>query len=164
MVIFSTLGNMGAVWILVALIFLAMKRYRACGIVILMGMTIGLIVGNGVIKNLIARQRPSWINEQIVLLVKNPWDYSFPSGHTMHSVIAATIIYRGNRKMGIAAYALASIIAFSRLYLYVHYPTDILGGILIGVIIAISVIAIYDKLMCRKWESLPKLPDWSEKK
>ncbi len=164
MVIISTLGNMGAIWIVVALIFLASKRYRGCGIVILMGLTLGLIVGNGVLKNLIARQRPSWVNQQIVLLVKNPWDYSFPSGHTMHSVIAAIIIFRGNRKMGIGAFIVTALIAFSRMYLYVHYPTDILGGAIIGGIIAFSVIAIYDKLLCRKWENIPKLPERSGRK
>ena len=62
-----------------------------------------------------------------------PKDYSFPSGHTQASFAAATALFTGNKKAGICAYVLAALIAFSRLYLYVHFPTDVLAGVVIGI-------------------------------
>ena len=87
-------------------------------------------------KPLIARERPYNFNEAITLLIDAPIDYSFPSGHTMTSFAAATILYYMNEKLGVAAYALASTIAFSRLYLYVHYPSDVFSGMIIGIILS----------------------------
>ena len=73
-------------------------------------------------------------NLKDILLIKAPKDYSFPSGHTMASFAAATVLIYMNRKVGIVAMVLTVLIAFSRLYLYVHYPTDVLGGIITGAI------------------------------
>ena len=83
-------------------------------------------------KPLVARERPCWIRDPVQLLIDMPKDYSFPSGHTQVSVVSAMAIFQNNRKWGIAAFVLASLIAFSRLYLYVHFPTDVLAGIVIG--------------------------------
>lgn len=111
------------------------RRYRKQGFMVLIGLLIGLILGNGLVKNLVARQRPCWINSDFPLLIPNPKDFSFPSGHTQASVIAATILTMYNRRWGIIVIPLAVLIAFSRLYLYVHFPTDVLGGAVMGFII-----------------------------
>ena len=71
------------------------------------------------------------------MLVKVPTDYSFPSGHTLSSVIGATILTQADRRFGWAAIPLAALIAFSRLYLYVHFPSDILGAAVLGVVIGV---------------------------
>ena len=80
------------------------------------------------------------------LLIANPTDYSFPSGHTLSSVIGATVLTKANRKFGLAAIPLAALIAFSRLYLYVHFPTDILGAAVLGVGIGLVTCTIGDRV------------------
>ncbi|WP_295217379.1 phosphatase PAP2 family protein [Ruminococcus sp.] len=140
------LGNGGLIWIVMAIIMLFWAKYRKTGIMVGVGLLEGVIIGNILLKNLIARERPCWINETVNILISIPQDYSFPSGHTLSSFIAATIIMHTDKRMGIAAYMLASMIAFSRLYLYVHFPTDVLAGALLGIIIGIVSSVISDKI------------------
>ena len=112
----------------------------------LLSMIAGLIVGNGILKNVIARARPSWIDPSIALLIPNPEDYSFPSGHTLASFEAAIMIFLHNKKWGAVALIIATLISFSRLYLFVHFPTDVLGAILLAVVISISFNYLWNKL------------------
>ena len=135
MIFFTSIGEVGAVWILAGLVMLCFKKYRRTGVTVLLGLIIGLIAVNFGIKNIVARPRPCAINP-IKLLVPFPSEYSFPSGHTVSSFGAATSIFLKNKKIGVCALITASLIAFSRLYLYVHFPTDIIGGIVIGVAIS----------------------------
>lgn len=102
------------------------------------GMLCGLALGNGILKNLVQRDRPCWIRS-VELLIAMLEDYSFPLGHTLSSFIAATVLFQYNRKAGIAAYALAISIAFSRIYLYVHFPSDVLFAVAFGILIGILV-------------------------
>lgn len=136
MVAITSLGNEGYVWIAIGIVMLFFKKTRRAGAAVLIGLLLGLIVGNKGLKVLFARQRPCAINTEIELLIPYPSEFSFPSGHTLSSFVSATAIYLRNKKWGVAAFVLASLIAFSRLYLYVHFPTDILGGIVVGVILA----------------------------
>jgi undecaprenyl-diphosphatase len=131
----TALGDKGIIWILTACVLLCMKQYRKYGITLLIGLGAGVLIGNVFLKNLIGRPRPSWIEQTITLLIANPTDYSFPSGHTLSSAIAATILTMSNKKFGYVAIPLACLIAFSRLYLFVHFPSDILGAALIGSLI-----------------------------
>lgn len=95
---------------------------------------VDLVLCNGILKNLFGRIRPCDVNTQIQLLIARPHDFSFPSGHTAASFTAVAALYfSGKKRLLKPAMALACLIAFSRLYLYVHYPTDILGEILVGV-------------------------------
>lgn len=132
----TKLGNGGVFWILLAVLLLCIKKYRPCGLAVACALLCSVTFGNGIIKNVVQRARPCWINEAIqpLLLVANPTDFSFPSGHSMASFAAATALLLTNRKMGIAATVLAACIAFTRLYLYVHWPTDVLCGILLGIV------------------------------
>lgn len=131
----TALGNSGIIWIVIGVLLLFSKKYRKTGILVLIGLLIGLILGNGIVKNLVARPRPCWINQDFNLLISVPKDYSFPSGHTQASVIATTILTLTKKKWGWIFIPLATVIAFSRMYLYVHFPSDILGGALMGLVI-----------------------------
>lgn len=131
----TALGNGGAVWLLAAGGLLCTKKYRKQGVLLLGGLAAGALVGNVVLKNLVARPRPCWLDSSVQLLIPNPTDYSFPSGHTLSSVIGATVLAKADRRFGYAAIPLAALIAFSRLYLYVHFPSDILAAAVLGVAI-----------------------------
>lgn len=148
----TLLGNGGAIWILSALGLLATKKYRKYGVFLLAGLTVGVLVGNLTLKPLIARPRPCWLDTGVQLLIANPTDYSFPSGHTLSSVIGAVVLTKANRKFGLAAIPLAALIAFSRLYLFVHFPTDILGATVLGVTIGCGVCAAGNRI----WAALAK--------
>ena len=133
------LGEKGIFWIGIAIVLLFLKKTRKCGFFMLVSMMIGLIIGNGLIKNLVARQRPCWIDQTINLLIANPKDFSFPSGHTLASFEAAITIFMFNKKWGMVAIITAILIGISRLYLFVHFPTDVLAGAILGTVIALSV-------------------------
>lgn len=148
----TALGNGGAVWIFAAIVLLASKKYRKFGVFLLAGLAIGVLTGNLMLKPLIARPRPCWLDESVTLLISNPTDYSFPSGHTLSSVIGATVLTKANRKFGLISIPLASLIAFSRLYLYVHFPTDILGAAVLGIAISLPICAVGERF----WTVLTK--------
>lgn len=140
----TVLGNSGAIWIIIAVIMIVFKKSRKTGFMTVAGLITDVILGNLLLKNIIARNRPCWINDTIQMLISVPQDYSFPSGHTLSSFTAATIIMHFDKRMGTVAYILASIIAFSRLYLYVHFPTDVLAGIILGIAIGCITIKIFE--------------------
>ena len=131
----TMLGNAGIIWILAGVLLLCTKKYRRQGALVLMGLLVGLLVGNVALKHLVARSRPCWLDPSVQLLIATPTDYSFPSGHTLSSVIGATILTKTDRRFGYAAIPLAALIAFSRLYLYVHFPSDVLAAAVLGVLI-----------------------------
>lgn len=131
----TLLSNGGAVWLLTAGGLLCTKKYRRQGLLLLGGLAVGVLVGNVCLKNLIASPRPCWLDSSVRLLIADPTDYSFPSGHTLSSVIGATILTKTDRRFGYAAIPLAALIAFSRLYLYIHFPSDVLAAAVLGVMI-----------------------------
>lgn len=106
---------------------------RRTGVILLTALCVDLILCNGILKNLFCRVRPCDVNPFVQLLIARPDDFSFPSGHTAASFAAVAALYfSGEKRLWKLALVPASLIAFSRLYLYVHYPTDILGGIFTG--------------------------------
>lgn len=138
MIFASTIGDNGFIWIVAALVLLCMKKYRIYGAAVLLALLLGYIGGNVILKNLFMRQRPNWLYPEITLLIVNPHDYSFPSGHTQAAFAAAVSLLYMNKRIGIAALVLAAVIGFSRLYLYVHFPSDVLLGMLFGIFWAIA--------------------------
>ena len=144
------LGEKGIFMILISVILLFNSKTRKCGIFMLISLSLGLIIGNGIIKNIVARERPCWIDTSINLLIANPKDYSFPSGHTLAAFETAVTIYLFNKKYGIPSIILAILIGISRLYLFVHFPTDVLGGAILGTTIAISVFIIGNRIINKK--------------
>lgn len=149
MVWLSVAGDAGILWITLGLVLLIFPKYRKIGIQTLIAIAVTFVVGNLILKNLFERERPSWIDPNIELLIKNPTDFSFPSGHSMNGFTAAVAILYNDRKLGIPAILLAAVIAFSRLYNFVHFPTDIFAGALIGSVIAIIVCYVFHKVDAR---------------
>lgn len=130
----TSLGNAGMIWIVVAVVLLIIPKTRRVGIAVMAALILDVILCNGILKHLVARVRPCDVNTTVQLLIPRPDDYSFPSGHTAASFAAtAALFFAGKNKFWIPALVLSVLIAFSRLYLYVHYPTDVLGGMLVGV-------------------------------
>ena len=150
-VFFSTvtkLADSGIFWILLAVIFLFFKKTRKTGLMMGVALLCGLIVGNLTLKPLIGRIRPYDLNPGVSLLIDKLHDFSFPSGHTLSSFEGATVLLIRDKRFGIPAMILAAIIALSRLYLYVHYPTDVLAGAVLGItfgILAVSIVNAIDK-------------------
>ncbi len=135
MPIITRLGDEGIFWIAVALVLLIFPKTRKTGAMMGVAMLLGLLIGNLTLKPLIARVRPYNIKEGIELLVAPLSSYAFPSGHTLVCFEAATVLMLRHRKpWGIISLVAAILVGFSRMYLYVHYPTDVLGGILLGVL------------------------------
>lgn len=145
----TTLGNGGAIWIAAAAAMTASKKYRKWGIAMFAALAAGVLVGNVALKPLIARARPCWL-ESVPLLIATPTDYSFPSGHTLSSVIGAYMLTAANRKFGWAAIPLAALIGFSRLYLYVHFPTDVLASAVIGTVIGMVTVLTARKVIANE--------------
>lgn len=132
-VFITTLGNAGWFFIVLGLVLLCNKKTRTVGFNILLALLFSLIFCNLILKDLVARERPCWLMPEVELLIKTPKDFSFPSGHTSASVASAVVIFLYNKRYGFGMLALAALIAFSRMYLFVHFPTDILGGAVTGI-------------------------------
>ena len=130
----TRLGDAGIIWILLCIVLLILPKTRKSGVVLMAALLVDLVVCNVILKPLVHRIRPFDVKTGIELLVKRPTDYSFPSGHTAASIASVMALYlAGEKKIWVPALVLAVLIAFSRLYLYVHYPTDVLGGMIIGI-------------------------------
>lgn len=129
----TKLGDAGIFWIILTLVFLAIPKMRRTGVIMAAALLTDLLICNVFLKNIVARTRPYDINTTVELLVARLHDYSFPSGHTAASFASVTALYlSGERRLWIIALVISCLIAVSRLYLYVHYPTDVLGGIIFG--------------------------------
>lgn len=150
----TRLGDRGFIWILISLVLLSRKKSRKTGGICLLAITLSVIVNEGILKHLCRRRRPFKKIESLETLVKQPKDYSFPSGHTASSFATAGLLYRFMPKIaGIPAVLLADLIGVSRMYIGVHYPTDVFFGMLCG--LGISGLSI------KTWELGEKL--WKRK-
>ena len=146
MVFFTRLGDGGIIWIVITLMCLYSEKYRKLGAALAFSLVIALIFGNELLKDLVRRPRPYTMRE-IALLITPPGGYSFPSGHTMASFAAANTIWLTHKKWGRWAFVIAAFIAFSRVYLYVHFPTDVLCGVIFGLLFGyLGAALIYRKL------------------
>ena len=136
MPIITLFGDGGIFWIAVAVVLLFFPKYRKVGFSMGAALILGVLVCNVTLKPLVARIRPYDLQEtlgnHINLLISAQHDYSFPSGHTIASFEACVVLLIHDKRMGIPATILACLIAFSRLYLYVHYPTDVIFSIIVG--------------------------------
>lgn len=136
----TSLGNGGLVWIAASVFMLCSSSTRKAGVMSILALILSFVINNLILKNAVARTRP-WIDvEGLKVLIKKPWDYSFPSGHTASSFAAAVVMYKTlPARFGIPAVILATAISLSRLYIGVHYPTDVLAGALSGIIIGLVI-------------------------
>lgn len=135
MKIVTFLGNGGWFWILCAVVLLAIPKTRKTGYAAVFSLIFGAIVTNLLLKNIVARPRPFAEIEALIPLIAKPTDFSFPSGHTTASFAVTLVMLRMlPKKIGIPAVVLAALVAFSRLYLGVHYPTDVLVGFVVALV------------------------------
>lgn len=132
----TTLGNYGEVWIITILLFMIKKETRKLAMFALIALLMEVIVVEEILKPVFIRERPFVVNP-IPLIIKDPSGYSFPSGHAASAFAVTFFLFLNNVRYKYTLLILAGLMAFSRLYVYVHYPTDVLAGILIGIIIAV---------------------------
>ena len=147
---YTTLGDDGIIWIIMGLILLVPKKTRKCGIMVLATLLVMLVVNNIVLKNLIARARPYATYPELVSdladIIHIPKSYSFPSGHTVSAMAVAFTVLSQHKKLGLVTIILAFLMGLSRLYVCVHFPTDVYGGIIVAALISLSVIVAEKKL------------------
>ena len=153
MPIITLFGDGGVFWIAIAVLLLCIPKTRKIGLGMGFALLMGLVVCNITLKPLVGRIRPYDLQEQlgvtIPLLTDRMHDYSFPSGHTIASFEASVVLLKNNKWMGIPAVILAVLIAFSRLYLYVHYPTDVIFSVFAGILFAFLGDALANKVVTR---------------
>lgn len=152
MVDITSLGNFSILWIAFIVIFLSTKEYKKVGKVMLIGFILNLIVVNILLKNIFDRPRPFQVVGNFDLLIPPLNDGSFPSGHSSYAFtfFAIILFMIKSKSLKIFTGVLAFLITFSRLYLYVHFPTDVLAGSLIGFLLGVLAIKIYDSKNVRK--------------
>jgi undecaprenyl-diphosphatase len=156
----TKLGDGGIFWIITALVLMCIPKYRKAGFSMGAALLMGLLICNLTLKPLVARMRPydyqaQYLGQTIQLLIDTPHDFSFPSGHTIACFEGAIVLMLHDKRLGIPALVIAKLVAFSRLYLYVHYPTDVLTSIVLG-----SCFAVLASLLVKKgfqaWENRKK--------
>ena len=152
-VFITHLGDGGYLWIAIGVALLLFKKTRAVGISVLLALLINLFITNISLKNIIARPRPFHVNPELMTLIKHPSSFSFPSGHTSGSFTAALVLFHlMPKKIGVPAVVLATMIGFSRMYVGVHYPTDVLGGIVVGIIASTVAILVVRFVKEKVWQ------------
>ncbi|WP_314048789.1 phosphatase PAP2 family protein [Peptostreptococcus stomatis] len=130
----TQLGDAGLIWIILSIGLIIPKKTRKIGFVMIIALILNGIICNIILKPMLARIRPFDVNTAIKLLINKPRDFSFPSGHTSASFTAASVLFFRKSKLFVPSLILAFLISFSRLYLYVHYPSDVLAGLVLGVL------------------------------
>ncbi|QIK69151.1 phosphatase PAP2 family protein [Erysipelothrix sp. HDW6C] len=133
--VFTTLGNHGELWLIIIAVLLYRKKTRLVGVLALIALLLELLIVSGILKPIIMRPRPFTVYP-IDLIVGIPSGSSFPSGHAASSFAVAGVLFFAKMRHRWIYIAMATIMAFSRLYVFVHYPSDVLVGSLIGVAIA----------------------------
>ncbi len=153
MVFFTTLGNSGALWIVLGVVLLFFKTWRETGIKLLLALLLGHVVFTLGLKEIVMRARPFQQDLSIELLIGAPKEFSFPSGHTVSSLAAATVLILQKFPLRFLALAFALIIAVSRIYLQVHFPSDVLAGLIFGVLTALLTVKVFDHVVKKRTAS-----------
>lgn len=145
MVDITTLGNASLIWIAFIIVFISTREYKQMGKLMIIAFIANIIIVNLLLKNIVGRTRPYEYVKGIELLVPALSDGSFPSGHSSYAFTMATIIIIMARGSLLKVFVgiLAILISFSRLYLYVHFPTDVIAGSIVGILIATYTMKIY---------------------
>ena len=137
MIFITSLGNGGMLWIAATVLLMIPKKTRKVGLMSAIALLGSLIINNNLIKNLVQRPRPFRTFPELQIIIPTPSEFSFPSGHTSSSFAAAAVFYRHlSKKLGVPSVVLAGLIGFSRLYVGVHYPTDVLAGVIMGILLS----------------------------
>lgn len=146
MILISNLANRGGIWIAIGIVLCFHKTYRNTGAAVLLSICMVILVGDGLLKHLVMRLRPCieypWV--PMAIHTPSPHDYSFPSGHSFVSFASATVLWKRNKRWGMGAGVFALCVAFSRLYLFMHYPSDVVAGAFLGIGIGTGSIFLVD--------------------
>ncbi|MBZ9687174.1 phosphatase PAP2 family protein [Clostridium estertheticum] len=145
MIISTYLGNGGIIWIIIALALIISKKYRKIGFMAIAALILSTILGEGILKHMVKRMRPISNIPAFDLLIQRPLSYSFPSGHTTSSFAVAGVLAKYLKNYALGFFGLAFLIAFSRLYLYIHYPTDVLAGMVLGLLCSEIIIYVFNR-------------------
>lgn len=154
MLTITTLCNAGVFWILLTIFLLSDRRTRVDAGALACALVVHLLVVNVLLKNLVYRERP-YISRPDILMLITPTDSSFPSGHTAACFACVAALVDRKSKMWIPALILSILIAFSRLYLYVHFPSDVLAGAVIGYLCGMAGAFLYRKFRAKSWRKKP---------
>ena len=146
MLFFTLLGEKGIVFIAAAVLLLFFKRFRRTGILILGALLVTFLCCEFGIKLLVERPRPFVTYPEFQLIISPPHGYSFPSSHAATSFAVAAVLCYCHKKLSAVFMLTASLIALSRVYLLVHYPTDIIAGMVLGSLLAMLSIYILNKI------------------
>lgn len=150
MIFITSLGNGGWFWLVCMILLLFFAKYRKVGLTGLLAIIIGALITNVWLKNMVDRIRPYEVIEGLRYIVEMPSDSSFPSGHSTCSMAAAVVLYcKLPKKFGVPALVLGILVSLSRLYVGVHFPTDVLGGMAVGTLAAVAAMGIV-KQGCNK--------------
>ena len=137
MIFITSLGDEGVIWIVATILLLIPKKTRKAGIMSAVALLGSLLINNNIIKNIVQRPRPFVTFTDLEIIIPTPSEFSFPSGHTSSSFAAAAVFYRHlPKKLGLPSVILAGLIGFSRLYVGVHYPTDVIAGVIMGILLS----------------------------
>lgn len=144
--VFNTfVGSLGQLWIVVGVVLLIIPKTRKCGAAVLLSYALSFLIGNEWLKDLIARPRPCAVDDTVLMIVKKPSSFSCPSVHTYLAFSSAMAIWHYFKKAGIGVFVFAALVGFSRMYFFVHYPTDVLFGAVLGIVTAWFVCLALDK-------------------
>lgn len=155
----TLLGEGGIAVILLAIILICIPKTRRTGFMVGAALLMGLIVCNIILKPVIARPRPYDVRGIMPYLASVQSDFSFPSGHTIACFECATVLFIRYRKWGIAALVVAALVSFSRMYLYLHYPSDVMVSIVLGVFFGWLACVIINKIYARWFDNKDKNKD-----
>lgn len=134
MPLLTKLGDGGILWICCTVMLLLFRKTRKAGAAMAVSLALEVICCSVILKPLVARPRPYDVNA-VQPLIPPLSDYSFPSGHTGAAFAAASSLFFSKNRLWIPALVIAVLMGFSRLYLYVHYPSDVLAGALLGIML-----------------------------
>ena len=144
MIRFTNLGEFGLIWIIITVLLLIPKKSRRAGICSALALVASLCVTNFFLKNYVARVRPYEVVVGLTSLLGPVGEWSFPSGHASSGFAAAAAIYKSRpKRVGVPCIILAALLAWSRLYVGVHYPSDVIGGAIIGALLGLIVFWIF---------------------
>ena len=142
----TNLSDGGFIWLIISITLIISKKHRKTGFAMACTIAFGLIITNAIVKNTIQRMRPFMLIEELAALIPHPSDWSFPSGHATSSIGCGLIMLKHLHKtLGLTGLTLGILISASRVYLGVHYPSDVIAGAVAGTISAAAADRIVNK-------------------
>lgn len=146
----TCLGDSGFIWIAFTILLVCLPKTRKVGLMCACALLVSHLVNHELLKNIVCRPRPFDNLPALTVLIEKPSSFSFPSGHTASSFTCAWVMFQKlPKKFGVPALVLAALIGFSRLYIGVHYPTDVLCGMISGILMSCFAMWFVEKLSAK---------------